>query len=274
MKRAALPWIVLFAALLLLTGCETSKNDHTIHSYDNEAEPTKEIYVDFKRWQEGRLCSDIAFRCLPENRDPSWQEIPTKDNIEDLDLTPEVEERYKEAIEAWNRTYNEYIKKHPDAKGDVRMKISSLDRDFFEKVDERRFLERMEKSLEEEFPGFWRDTPKKVRYRWIRRAMNKAKRLGYYIQGNLHSTEEVIELCARIGLDFDKDPKWKEITAFIKQPKGPTLSYALMACDYIDFTIFNKNINMDGHPINDWSLREALQYLPYPKRPIPRLNDY
>jgi hypothetical protein len=166
------------------------------------------------------------------------------------------------------------MKKHPNATREEIMLITSLDRDFFEKVDARRFLEEMEQDLANEFPGFWKEVPKKVRYRWIRRAMAKADKYGYNGGGkNIRAKTQIIGLCARIGLDFDLNPKWKAITDFIKLPQGSRRSYGTIACRYLDFTVFNKDYDVLGRPINDWALREALNYLPKPKRPIPSLND-
>jgi len=124
----------------------------------------------------------------------------------------------------------------------------------------------MEQSLEKEFPGFWRDVPVKVRYRWIQRAMNKAKKFGYDPKQN----NQMVELCARIGLDFDKDPKWKVITEFITKSEDNIGT----ANDYLDFTVFESDYSLqNGDKLTDWYLREAFPELPYPKRPVPRLND-
>jgi len=243
--------------LFLLAGCQYG-NDNT--------KTTEAPYVDFKRWSEGRVCSNVTFMCLPESQDKSWQSVPTKDHIEDLELTKEVEKKYKLAIKAWNKTYHAYMEKHPNATREEIMLITSLDKDFFDKVDKRRFLEEMEQDLEKEFPGFWRDVPKKVRYRWIRRAMNKAKRFGITSK----KPGGIVELCARIGLDFDKDPKWNAITKFIEEdPKN----HVIYAIDYIDWTVFNKTKGYGGVPITDWSMRRAIGKLPDPKKPYPRLND-
>jgi len=247
---------LLLALMLFVNGCQSKEA--------KEEAKKQAAYVDFAKFKEGRPCSEVKFMCLPESQDKSWQSIPTKDHIEDLELTPEVENKYDLAIKAWNKQYHKYMKKHPNATREEIMLITSLDRDFFEKVDERRFLEEMEQDLEKEFPGFWRDVPKKVRYRWIRRAMNKAKRFGYDPKKN----NGMVELCARIGLDFDKDPKWKVITEFIAKKEV----HVKVACDYIDWTIFNKTHSVTGTKITDWLMRRAHPGLPYPKKTYPKLN--
>jgi len=98
----------------------------------------------------------------------------------------------------------------------------------------------------------------------IQRAMNKAKIFGYEPKQN----QPMVELCARIGVNFDKDPKWEAITKFISLKRR----YVGLASRYLDFTLFDKEKDYGGTPINDWSLREVLSHLPYPKKPIPRLN--
>jgi len=231
-------------------------------------------YVDFTQFKKGRPCAEVKFMCLPESTDKNWQSVSTKDHIEDLELTAKVETKYKNIVKQWHKDYDAYHSKtHP--KGEKKpMLITSLDKDFFDKVDARRFLEEMEQDLEKEFPRFWRDVPKKVRYRWIRRAMSKADKYGYNGGGkNIRAKSEIIELCARIGLDFDINPKWKAITHFISLPQGPSQSYAWEACHYIDFTIFDKNHDDRGNRYTDWYFRDVLTYLPKPKRPIPKLND-
>ena len=80
----------------------------------------------------------------------------------------------------------------------------------------------------------------------------------------------MVELCARIGLDFDKDPKWDYITKFIaKDPKN----YVSIAINYIDWTVFGKTHARTGTRITDWLMRRAHPGLPYPKKPYPKLND-
>jgi len=95
--------------------------------------------------------------------------------------------------------------------------------------------------------------------------MNKAKRFGYDPKQN----QPMVELCARIGLDFDKDPKWDYIVKFIEKKRVNVV----LASRYIDYTVFNKSIDRTGDRITDWSMRGAHPGLPYPKKPYPKLND-
>ena len=82
----------------------------------------------------------------------------------------------------------------------------------------------------------------------------------------------MVELCARIGLDFDKDPKWDAIVKFITSDPKNIGTHIGVACDYIDWTIFGKRKGYGGTPITDWSMRRAIGKLPYPKKPYPKLN--
>jgi hypothetical protein len=96
--------------------------------------------------------------------------------------------------------------------------------------------------------------------------MNKAKRFGIKNK----KPAPMIRLCARIGLNFDKDPKWRVVTEFIaKDPRNNVAP----AIDYIDWTVFEKTHTFTGVKITDWVMRRAHPGLPWPKKPYPRLND-
>jgi hypothetical protein len=250
-----IPILLLF---LFIQGCQSKE--------EKEEAKKQAAYVDFEKFKKGRPCGEVKFMCLPESQDKSWQSVPTKDHIEDLELTPKVEKRFKKIVKEWNDRYDAYHSK-PHPKGEKKpMLITSLDKDFFDKVEARRFLEEMEESLEKEFPGFWRGVPIKVRYRWIQRAMNKAKKFGVESK----TPGAMVELCARIGLDFDQDPKWQTITEFISKNEDNIGT----ANDYLDFTVFESDYSLqNGDKLTDWYLREAIGELPYPKRPIPKLNN-
>jgi len=258
--------LVSMISIFILVGCDTSDKHLYQRTVYDKMIADKKAYVDFKHFKEGRPCAEVKFMCLPESQDKFWQNVPTKDHIEDLALTPEVEKRYKDIAQDWNKKYDDYYSK-PHPKGEKKpMLITSLDKDFFDKVDKRRFLEEMEQDLAKEFPGFWRDVPKKVRYRWIRRAMSKAKKLGVKSKG----PGAMIELCARIGLDFDLNPKWDYITEYIiKDPKN----HVTLAMNYIDWTVFEKTHARTGTRITDWLMRRVSGELPPPKKPFPPLHQ-
>jgi len=251
---------LVFIALVLLNACDNRTEGKVERQYQDS-------YVDFERFKEGRPCAEVKFMCLPESQDKSWQSIPTEDKIADLEITPKVEIQYDLAIKASNKQYHAYMKIHPNATRKEIMLLSSLDRDFFEKVDAKRFLVSVETRLEKEFPGFWRDVAKPVRYRWIRRAMNKAKKFGY----KSSKPGPMMELCARIGLDFDKDPKWDDIVKFIISDPRNIGTHMGKACNYIDWTILNKTHAYTGTKITDWSMRRVNGWLPSPKIPYPKL---
>jgi hypothetical protein len=217
-------------------------------------------YVDPQEWAEGRVCDKLLWKCLPESQDTALWEKPLENGLDSFELTPEVMKRYKAIIQRWHDEYFEHKKK------ELSMKQEALDKAFYERVEEKVFLREMEQSLEKEFPGFWRDVPVKVRYRWIQRAMNKAKRFGDDPKQN----NPMVELCARIGLDFDKDPKWVAITQFVAKDSKNNIVYAIR---YLDWTILGKTHDYGGTRITDWSMRRAIGALPYPKKPYPKLND-
>ena len=249
LPRIAKP--LLLGTLLLLSGCQSKP---------------KETYVDFQGWSQERPCTEVRFMCLPESRDTHRWHTPLTNGLDRFELTPQVMHRYHRIVTTWNQTYEAYHSR-PHPKGEKEpMLITVLDKDFFDRVEQKQFIDAMEQDLAKEFPGFWRDVPKKVRDRWIQRAMNKAKKFGITSK----KPGGIVELCARIGLDFDKDPKWDYITKFIEEDPKNHVVYAI---DYIDWTIFNKEYNRAGTKITDWSMRRAIGKLPDPQKPYPRLND-
>jgi len=256
---------ILFLAgvVLLLSGCNA--NDAPKHTTQKTQTKTQERYVDFNRFKEGRPCAEVKFMCLPESQDKSWQSIPLKDGLDMFELSPEVMAKRKAIIQRWRDEEDGKVKEQS-------VKLAAISEAFYDRVEAKQFLVKMEQALEKEFPGFWRDVPKKVRYRWIRRAMSKAKKFGY-ADGEITDNIQVIRLCARIGLDFDLDPKWDYITKFVTHKDRGYLPFAGEACNYIDYTIFKKDKDRVGNRYTDWYFRDILHYLPQPKRKLPRLND-
>ena len=247
---------ILTLLILLFAGCE-SKTGHETPQTEKE-----DPYVDFKRWSEGRVCDKLLWKCLPESNDTARWQKPLENGLDSFELTPDVMQRRKEIIQRWRDEEDGKVEEQD-------VKTAALSEEFYDRVEAKRFLVKMEKRLEKEFPGFWRDVPKKVRYRWIQRAMNKAKKFGYKSK----RPSPMVELCARIGLDFDKDPKWEAIVKFITSDPRNIGSNMGAACDYIDWTIFGKTESTFGYKITDWAMRDTFGYLPYPKKPYPRLND-
>ena len=252
--------LLLLILLSMFTACNTG------YKMSREVRDAPYIYVDFEKFKEGRPCADVRFECLPESQDKVWQEEPLADGLDVFELNSQTMEKFDEMITEWNRRYEVYDSK-PHPKGEKRpMLETDLEDAFFERVRAKQFLVEMEESLEKEFPGFWKNTSKKVRYRWMRRAMSKAKKFGYREKQN----NQMIELCARIGLDFDLNPKWNMITKFIIEKEDNIGT----ANDYLDFTVFESDYSLQtGDKLTDWYLKEAFPGLPYPKRPIPKLND-
>jgi len=247
--------------LFMFTACS-----NTGYKMSREVKDAPYIYVDFEKFKEGRPCGELRFECLPESQKKAWQEEPLADGLDVFELNSQTMEKFDEMITEWNRRYEVYDSK-PHPKGEKRPSLETdLEDAFFEKVRAKQFLVEMEESLEKEFPGFWKNTSKKVRYRWMRRAMGKAKKFGYREKKN----NQMIELCARIGLDFDLNPKWNMITKFIIEKEDNIGT----SNDYLDFTVFESDYSLQTrNKLTDWYLKEAFPDLPYPKRPIPKLND-
>ena len=218
-------------------------------------------YVDPEEWAQGRVCHKLLWKCLPESKDTKRWQIPLKNGLDSFELTKEVLEKEKAIIQRWRDEEDGKVKEQS-------MKLSQLSEGFYDRVEAKKFLSKMEQRLAKEFPGFWRDVDLEVRFRWIQRAMNKAKRFGSDPKIN----NAIVELCARIGLDFDKDPKWEPIVKFITSDPRNIETHMSIACDYIDWTVFGKPVGYSGVPITDWSMRRAIGKLPYPKKPYPKLN--
>lgn len=252
-------FLILSIILLVFTACSSG------YKMSREVRDAPYIYVDFEKFKEGRVCSDVRFECLPESQDKAWQDEPLEDGLDVFELNNKVMVRYNASVKKMWEDYEIYHSQ-PHPKGEKEpMFTTDLDRDFFDRVEAKQFLVEMEESLEKEFPGFWRNSSKKVRYRWLRRAMSKAKMFGYDPKLN----QPMIELCARIGLDFDLNPKWHYITKFIVKKE----LHIPIACDYIDFTIFEKDRGYSGVRLTDWAMRRAIGVLPDPKIPYPKLNN-
>ena len=258
----------VFLTLAFLQGCEANSSNGT-NDWKKDAPFYHGKYVDFETFKKGRLCADVRFTCLAESKDKLVVDTPLENGLDSFELTAEVMEKYFAILKEKAKNYDEYhSKEHPKGEKEP-MLISELNKEVIEMVKEKRFLKEMEEQLEKEFPGFWRDTPKKVRYRWIQRAMNKAKVFGYKSK----KPSPMVELCARIGLDFDKDPKWNAIVKFIQSDSKNVGTHMGKACNYIDWTLLNKTHGYTGTKITDWSMRRASGWLPEPKIPYPRLND-
>jgi len=253
--RRLLKLVAVLLLLPFLNACGDKPKNYADFSY----------YVDKAAFAQGRPCPAVLFNCLPESQDKGWQDQKkNKDNaIDFFELTPDVKMQFKTTRGKWNRIYEE---KSMDP-----YVIDEEDEAWMDEFERKHFLDEMEQQLAKEFPEFWRDVPHPVRYRWLRRAISKANKYDY--NGEQTDAIQIIELCARIGLDFDLDPKWEAITQFVRMPDGPLLGYGGEAVKYIDFTVFENNISAGGTRFTDWSLREALQFLPYPKRKVPSLND-
>jgi len=250
--------LLTLAVLALLHGCDIK---NTLRDKSISTDLTlQDRYVTREKFKIGRVCTEVTFNCLRESTYKSWQDLTPNGKLEFFVITKKVKKRFKEVVKQWNIKYEEnnmnpYI-------------IGKKDKEFYDKVEAKKFLNEMEKNLEKEFPGFWRNVKTPIRHRWLQRAISKANKYGYTQRDNI----QIIELCARIGIDFDSDPKWNTITHFITMPNASLRGYAGDAVEYLDFTIFEKDYSLGGDKITSWSMKTALQYLPKPKREVPSLD--
>lgn len=292
-------WLVFIP--LLFASCAAKDTRHI----DTSNLPTHNKAV----FDEGRYCSDyLKFECLPDSRDSmilngneplaegkvpfyEWDEKKYNNLVRINDM--EDKER-KEKMEHYVLTKEDYA--------------------WMANVRLSQWYKEMEATMEKQYPGFWGDTPRVVRHRWMRLCVAKGNKYGYglktervndkgevfskdpnivqdlddfpikrfvldkegkpkVIQGEAREMQQWIELCGRIGLNFDRDSKWQYIVDFIKHPDSVSMGHAGEAVKYIDFSVFGKDNSRTGTKFTGWSLQTSLRHLPYPSRPVPRLND-
>lgn len=293
--------LLLLLIPLLFTAC----NQRT------EALPTHNPAV----FTEGRYCSNyLKFECLPESRDPSILQ----------GNEPLADGKYP-FYEYNQKRFDDVVEKigfMDDNERKIAMKkykLTQADYEWMSKVQLKQWYKEMEETMEKQYPGFWGETPRPVRHRWMRLCVAKGNKYGYGIisewvnekgevyddskrgtadenfkpydlsdfpikrpildkngkiqvgEGANPSMQQWIELCGRIGLNFDRDPKWKYILDFVKL--HTIVASVGEAVAYIDFTIYGKDYDEQGNKYTDWYLQDALRHLPYPNRPVPKLND-
>ena len=174
--------------------------------------PNKPIYTDIIFPIRNKKCAKILWKCLPESNNTLWQK-PLKNGLDSFEITSNINKKYDEIRKHSKKVYNEFWTKH-NFKSYMKthttepILISKSDQKYLIKVSSKRFLIELEENLGKEFPGFWTDVPKKVRYRWIYYAMNK---LNIFRDRPKLNAYFMVELCARVGVDFNTNPKWKEI---------------------------------------------------------------
>ena len=251
-----------------------------------------------KVFDEGRYCSDyLKFECIPDSHDPKI--LKGNEPLADGKFP------FYDWDEKKFRTYA-LITGYEDPKKGEKVEhyvLTKADYKWMDKVVIKQWYKEMEAKMEEQYPGFWGDTPRIVRHRWMRLCVAKAMKYGYglkkkrteisqnpyryideilldengkpyCVSSTIRENQQWIELCGRIGLNFDREPKWKYIVDFIKHPDSVSMGHAGEAVTYIDFTVYHKDMVAGAdYPITDWVMRTSLSHLPYPNRPVPRQDD-
>ncbi len=280
-----LHWIGVALLVVCTAGC--SKTSDQI---DTTNLPTHNPAV----FDQGRHCHEVRFACLPEGDDPQWKKTePLADGREFF----EFDQAKYDRLDKINMMTDEERKAAME-----NYVLTKEDFEWMNKVSIKKFYIEKELELEKRYPGFWGDTPRAARHRWMRMAAGKAKKYGYGIittfdidkDGGITNEKPVldkdgkptftdhedgyahqfIELCARIGLNFDSDPKWRYVVDFISLPESAVRGHAGAVVPYIDFTVFGKNADDLGNVYTDWSLSDSLGTgrLPPPNRPVPKLH--
>ncbi|QOG13213.1 hypothetical protein [Arcobacter sp. FWKO B] len=250
-----LKFILLLIISLIIAGCEKTIDTAKLPTHNQEL------------YKQDRYCMDyLKFECLPESRDKKLLDLTTLYDYEVDILEPTPQELQKKA--------EILAKKKREEKPMQQYVFDESDADMLYIIGFKNYMLEMEQTMEKQYPGFWGDIPRKVRHRWMRLCIAKANKYDYGKRGgNLREAQQFIELCARIGLYFDSDPKWQYIVDFISLPESRVRGHAGEAVEYIDFTVYKKDYTRTGTKFTDWLLRTSLKHLPYPDRKVPRLND-
>ena len=101
----------LLFGLVLLTACQASQSSYGIDKYKHPSPFYHGEYVDFEKFKEGRLCSEVRFECLPESKDPSVTQKPLANGLDSFELTAQTELKFKKIVKEWRRKYDEYYSK-------------------------------------------------------------------------------------------------------------------------------------------------------------------
>jgi hypothetical protein len=247
-----------------VTNWHEQKKDYVYHA---EVKDATKIYVDFDKFQEGRYCSELKFKCLPESKDPIFLDETLYNGTASFDMSQKTKQRFKDLMVLQDINYDDYNNKtHPMCEKPPEIWVDNqASQDFIDNYSKKEELIEIEKSLAKELPGFWDDTPKVVRYNWILKSIEVADKEFDYGENSY-----MTKLTARIGVNFYLDPKWKFITGYV----GSKERAIVTAADYIDYTIFNKTHDPYGNRFTSYLFSSELWNLPRIKnRTMPSLND-
>ncbi|OOF53190.1 hypothetical protein [Rodentibacter genomosp. 2] len=125
------------------------------------------------------------------------------------------------------------------------------------------------KMLEIYYPGFWGDKDEMFKLQWIENVDNIATK--YYGKHDRGTLERMASVCAIIGSDFERNPKFKFIVNKIMSNRRSI--YLTDIRDYLRFEVMKKDFDISGIQYNSWSLREAKNGMPPFSRKVPDFNS-
>ena len=91
--------LLLLILLSLSTACNTG------YKMSKEVKDAPYIYVDFKKFKEGRPCGELRFECLPESQDKAWQEEPLVDGLDVFELNSKNMKKFDDMVKEWDKNY-------------------------------------------------------------------------------------------------------------------------------------------------------------------------
>lgn len=161
--------LLIFSISLLLTAC-AAKSGRDMSTTNL---PTHNPAV----FKEGRYCNDyLKFQCLPESRDPTILQgngplVDGKYPFYEYD-----EKKYNNLVRINNMEDKERIAKMEH------YVLTPADYKWMAKANLSLWYKEMEATMEKQYPGFWGETPRPVRHRWMRLCVVKGNKYGYGLQ--------------------------------------------------------------------------------------------
>jgi len=218
-------------------------------------------YIDYDEYLSTKLCDKMQLKCLPEYADKSWQTENIKDDFSDIFDTNSKEHKITTLYAKMRNNSDTYDKYRKLLQKEVKMNLDDLSNDFFKRVAKNAEYLEIYNDLQRQFPDIWKDIKRGVALRWIRRVEYKAD-----VFNDTGNTYQWADLCARIGINFDKDPQYEAITKFLQDPYASKGDYIGTVIEYLEWTLFEQDKSRSTNIwITGWSMG-AIGSLPKPKR--------